>query len=357
MWENITNQHCFNTTFKIINAVQFGKLSKNSHKEQIPCYFIHFSNGVTAAHSISIVPLGAKSSDIKNYTWYWTFRVPTHLLQRPTCLALGGHLTRAPGWLSSVHDIYFTLFIKDKCPPQERCCPSAVFLGKTTWNTCNHFSPESYNMCFHSGQPRENLPLTKRDAKKCTLQKQTLGVSPNHLLSPLISGELTASTAQSHGVSVAHTHTSWPGHGLCALCTHSPHWPLCGLVSDGQCGKRKFCCFTNKYIPTLAGLWINTTNDYSVACPQNNDDLEGMLPEMDLLEVWRGGIETKWISWEPERKLSESHLSWLAGRVCLMEDPPGCYHYHIAVRGRDRNARNQTHSSLIVKCRHLKLRK
>lgn len=137
----------------------------------------------------------------------------------------------------------------------------------------------------------------------------------------------------------AHTHMPpGQGHWPCALCTHSPHWPLWGQVSDSQCGKRKFCCFTNKSIPTLARLWINTTHDYSVACPQNNDNLDIVLPGMGLLAIWRVGTEMKQTSWWPERRLSESHLLRSAGCVCLTKDTPGCN--HTAVRDGKRNARN-----------------
>lgn len=226
--------------------------------------------------------------------------------------------------------------------------PSAAFWGKATQSTLTNSTLRL--ICFHLDQPRENLPLTKWDAKKRNVETEP-GCRPQSSVVPS-NVRRTQPSQASRAVGIPHAHASWPGHRLCALCMHSSHWPLCGQASDGQCGKRKFCCFTNKSIPALARLWVNTTNDYSVACQQNNDDLEVMLPEM---AVWRVGTEMKRTSWGPGSKLSEGQVSPWAGWACLMEDTPGCY--CTAVKGRTRNARNQTHGSLIVKCRHFELRK
>lgn len=124
------------------------------------------------------------------------------------------------------------------------------------------------------------------------------------LLSPLVSGGFTVFTAQSHRLGIPHTQASWPGDWPCALCTHSPCWPLCDQVSESQCGKRKLCCFTNESIPRPAREWINTTNDYSVfsaeqRCPGRKAAWDGFwregqewpgLADADLLQAWEEAI-------------------------------------------------------------------
>lgn len=165
-------------------------------------------------------------------------------------------------------------------------------------------------MCFHSDQPKQSLPLPKQNAKKCALQTTSQRLDPgcqSQPSPPTISGGFTAFTAQSHRLGIPHTQASWPVDWPCALCTHSLRWPLCGQVSESQCGKRKFCCFTNESIPRLARQWINTTNDYSVSCPQNNDALEGMLPEMHLQGDNSGGYELE--DTVPSRRRPERRLS------------------------------------------------